>query len=340
VIRQHDQLGDMLCAVPLLRALRQKYNSAHIVLVTSPVNHGVMVNNPYVNEIIRYDKREFLERGKLRVGRAIQLIRSLRARRFDLAIVPSTVSFSVTSDLLAFLSGASHRVGAGSVDGTANPASALFNAPVQLDWRNDLHRHQAIRNLDIARELELPTPDLASVIGLTEEEGHAAKEYLAHAGLAPDSFVAFHPGAGKPGNRWPARNFASIAQAIHREFSLGVLITCGPMDADALADMKARLSAPCHIVEKKSIREVAAILAHARLVISNDTGIMHVAAAVGAPVLSLFGPTDPQQWAPVGQAHRFLEAPDGRIASIPVARVLAAVREMLARNVEPTRGVL
>jgi ADP-heptose:LPS heptosyltransferase len=84
-------------------------------------------------------------------------------------------------------------------------------------------------------------------------------------------------------------------------------------------------------VANKSIREVAAILSLARLVISNDTGIMHVAAAVGTPVLSLFGPTDPEQWAPIGTKHRYIVGKGGDIETIPVEEVLTVAREMLGK---------
>jgi ADP-heptose:LPS heptosyltransferase len=101
------------------------------------------------------------------------------------------------------------------------------------------------------------------------------------------------------------------------------------MDDKPVREMARGLSVPCSIIDRRPIRTVAAIIAHADLVITNDTGIMHVAAAVGTPVLSLFGPTDPHQWAPVGERHRFLQGSDGRISSIEVKEVMTNAREML-----------
>ena len=101
------------------------------------------------------------------------------------------------------------------------------------------------------------------------------------------------------------------------------------MDDGPVGEIIQLLSAPYLLIKRKSIREVAAILAKVSLVVTNDTGIMHVAAAVGAPVLSLFGPTEPEQWAPIGRYHRWLRGKEGDINNISVDEVLRTAREML-----------
>lgn len=328
VIRQHDQLGDMLCAVPLLRSLRHRYPGARIALMTSPVNHEAMLHNPYVDRVINYDKTELVSRFFLRPARVLKLIRELRKEKFELTIVPSTVSTSATSDLLAYLSGAPYRMGAEQIDGIENPSAAFFNCPVSLSWKEDPHRHQALRNLDIARSLDLSLGDLSSEIGLTGQEVGEAKWFLSRVGMT-GSFIAYHPGAGKPPNRWPAERFAGVANALTNEFKLGVLITYGPMDSEPVRIMESRLAGSYVVVERKSIREVAAILSLACLAISNDTGIMHVAAAARTPVLSLFGSTDPEQWAPIGRGNRYIQGRGGDIGNITVDDVLVVARTML-----------
>jgi ADP-heptose:LPS heptosyltransferase len=329
VIRQHDQLGDMLCVVPLLRSLRQRYPDAFIALMTSPVSHEVMLHNRYVDQAINYDKREFLGGASVKLGRFLGFIRALRREKFELAIVPSTVSISATSDMFGYLSGAKYRIGAGEINGVENPSGLFFNSPVKLKWEETGHRHQTLRNLDIAHDLWLNIPDLSTEIDLTVAEIAEARVFIGSIGLSSASFVAYHPGAGKPPNRWPAERFAEAANRLSSQFNMGVVITHGPMDDEPIAAMKSNLTVPYQMIEKKKIRQVAAILSMARLVISNDTGIMHVAAAVGTPVLSLFGPTDPEQWAPIGTKHRYIVGKGGDIGTIMVEEVLAVAREML-----------
>jgi ADP-heptose:LPS heptosyltransferase len=96
------------------------------------------------------------------------------------------------------------------------------------------------------------------------------------------------------------------------------------------------LGVPHMVLDRRPIRQVAAVLAHADLLLSNDTGIMHVGAAVGVPVLSLFGPTPALQWAPAGPEHRSLQGEGGNIETISVAAVVEAGTAMLSRPGEMT----
>ena len=103
VIRQHNQLGDMLCVVPLLRALRSRYPTAFIALMASPVNYAVMLNLRYIDELVKFDKTDFIGKEGGSLFRFPVFVRRLRQLRCTVAVVPSTVSTSFTSDLLAWL---------------------------------------------------------------------------------------------------------------------------------------------------------------------------------------------------------------------------------------------
>ena len=329
VVRQHNQLGDMLCVVPLLRALRRSHPGARIALLASPVNAGVMQGNSCLDEVILYDKREYLGRAGMRPGAAIGFLRRLRERKFDLVLTPSTVSMSATSDMLAMATGAGIRIGPGSLDGRPNPSRGAYTHPVNLDWRHSPHRHQTLRNLDVATALGLPEVPLHSEITLTEDEVAGAKSFLLKVSLPPASFVVYHPGAGKPPNRWPAGRFAELANAIAGETGMGTVVTSGSFDRVPVGEMTAALRVRYSVLENRPIREVAAVLRQARLVVSNDTGIMHVAGAVGTPVLSLFGPTDPHQWAPLNRGSRDIGEGGSAIDRIETREVLEAARSML-----------
>ena len=141
--------------------------------------------------------------------------------------------------------------------------------------------------------------------------------------------IGYHPGAGKPPNCWPADRFAHVANILWTDFQASLFITSGPMDQSVVGRMVESLRAPYYLLENMPVRQVASVLVNLNLVISNDTGIMHVAAAVGVPVLCLFGPTDPLQWAPIGEKHRYIVSENGRMESISVDEVLAVAREML-----------
>jgi ADP-heptose:LPS heptosyltransferase len=332
VVRQHNQLGDMLCAVPLLRALRARFPAAEITLLTSPVNRDAMLGLEHVNEIVDYDKRRYIGASESNPTRLLRFVGALRRKRFDLAIVPCTVSLSSTSDVLAYCCGAPVRIGAASLEGRINPRVRLFTHAIELDWRNDPHRHQTLRNLDLAAPLGATTPDLSHQMTLDPREAGEGRAWIERHAPEAGARIGFHPGAGKVANRWPAESFAEVANQLGAETGARAVITCGPMDEEPVRAMLARLEVPHAVVRGEPIRRVAAILARLDLVITNDTGIMHVAAAVGTPVLSLFGPTDAAQWAPLGPSSRALAASDGRIESIRADEVLRAARELFAAS--------
>lgn len=332
IIRQHNQLGDMLCIVPFLRSLRELLPDGRIVLMASPVNYDVMLHNKYLSDVINYRKEDFLGGRRLHPIRLWRFIRELRGEKFDLAIVPATVSTSFTSDLLAYISGARLRMGAGWLDGVGNPSGFFFNKLVDLDWRRTPERHQTLRNADIASGWLAPPTVLSCEITLTTDEQAWGNSFIRKVKSEPKSLIALHPGAGKPPNRWPAESFARVAEILSSEFDAEVLVTVGPMDGEPLKQFESYMNLPFHLVAGLQIRKVASILAKVNLVISNDTGIMHVAAAVGVPVLSLFGPTDPRQWAPTGEQNRYIQGRDGRIETITVQEVLTEARSMLRRQ--------
>jgi ADP-heptose:LPS heptosyltransferase len=332
VVRQHNQLGDMLCVVPLLRALRERFPSSRIQLLTSPVNNAVMLHHRLLDGVINFDKREFLGDGKLRVGRLRQFVRELKENRFDLAIVPSTVSMSMTSDLLAYWSGASTRIGPGTLDGVKNKGRWLYTERVDLSWIDFPERHQTLRNLDIARSLGLDVPALDLEMTLLTEERARGQAEVQHIRSGARLVIAFHPGAGKVPNRWPTESFRSTIEQLYHRYSIRVAIVKGPMDEEPVQALVCSLAVPYYLIEKRSIREVASILTSVDLLISNDTGIMHVGAAAGIPVLSLFGPTDPRQWAPPGERNRYIKGESGNIADIRVDSVLELARKMLPEH--------
>ena len=322
VIRQHDQLGDMLCAVPLLRALRQRYPSSSITLVTSPVNDAIMQHHPLVDEVLLYDKSWWLG--------VLKFVLALRARHYDLSVVPVTVSLSFTSDLLSVFSGARHRVGASALNGIENPSAFCHTIRATPDWRGEAHRHQTLRNLDILKPAGFTTEQLEHSVGITQKEEAEAKAMLAELWKTHSLIIGFHPGAGKPENRWPAERFAELVNRLHQDYQAGIVVTCGPMDEEPFAQMMKNLQVPFLAIERKPLRTVAAVINELDLYVTNDTGVLHVAGGTKANVLALFGPTDPLQWAPIGRKNRYIAGKDGTMSSIVIDDVYSMIEIILA----------
>jgi ADP-heptose:LPS heptosyltransferase len=328
VIRQHNQLGDMLCVVPLLRALRSRYPAARLDLMASPVNQEVMLNSRYLDRVVLYDKRDFLRNGRIRPLALYRYIRSIRGV-YDLVLVPGTVSTSFTSDFLAFLTGARLRIGVGSLAGHPNSSSYFFNIAEDLDWHSP--RHQTLRNLDVARSLGLDTPDCSHEMTLTAGEIEKGREIALGIRGTKRLLIGFHPGAGKVPNRWPAESFAELIDRLSGHSGGAAFLTSGPMDEEVVTTTAKQLKGLVQIIGNQSIRTIASIIKEADLFVSNDTGVMHIAAAVGTPVVALFGPTDPLQWAPIGPMIRYIQGEGGDIGKISVDAVFKAATGLIRK---------
>jgi len=328
IVKQHNQMGDMLCSTPLFTTLRRHFPGAHLTLVAGEPNFEVVHNHPDLDEVLEYQKLDFLSAP---VG-FWKFFRKLRKTGYELAVVPATVSNSVTSDLICWLSGATYRLGVSQLDGAENPSAFLFNIPMQLDWRGT-QRHQVERNLDLLKGIGIQANYLPLSIGLSGEDEQFAEDFYQRHCRINEKVIGFHPGAGKIANQWGAQNFARVANELARKYHFKIFITCGPSDEQVVKQMSQAMEHPFVICKNMSIKKLAAILKKMALYITNDTGTMHIASAVGVPTLSLFGPTDPWQWAPKGEQHRFIKANDGQVTSIPVRTVLQEAEEFILKMI-------
>ncbi|HET8646880.1 MAG TPA: glycosyltransferase family 9 protein, partial [Vicinamibacteria bacterium] len=140
----------------------------------------------------------------------------------------------------------------------------------------------------------------------------------------PDRFLALHPGSGSPAKNWPPGRYASLARA--RAGGRPWLLVEGPADAEAARSLAGEAGAVrAHGLDA---RVLGALLARAGLVVGNDSGVTHLAAACGAPTLALFGPTDPLQWAPLGTRVEALRAPGGAMDTLSLEVVLEAATRL------------
>lgn len=294
VVRQHNQMGDMVCATPALRAIAETWPDAAVALVTSPANAGVVRHNPHLAKVLVFEKP---------LRRLPSFLRELRRWDADLAIVLSSVSFSLTSALIGLLSGARHVVGAdtrafGWEFGEHCFSLVMPGTPV-------VDRHAIIHGLAPLRAVGIATDDESTVVVPSTVERQDAAAIVADLGLRA-GYWALHPGAGKRQNVWPAPRFAAVARRAADE-GRQVLVLHGPADSEALAafaptSSQSRVSGagpgalvvapPC------GVGAAAALLEVADRFLCNDTGIMHVAGALRVPTLALFGPTDPRLWKP------------------------------------------
>ncbi|MCI0472236.1 MAG: glycosyltransferase family 9 protein [Ignavibacteria bacterium] len=327
IVRQHHQLGDMLCALPMYAAVRKKFSRSKITLVASPYNGKILQGTAekYIDSILIYNKKSMIS--------LAGFMNKILSSKFDLCIVPSTASISRTSHIICRLSGALYRVGVNSIEGRQNRSAGYLN--IKSDFKWDIRKkHQTERNLDIVRQIgcELNTDEKSLVrLEIQDKENLFAEEFIRKNFPGGKPVAAFHPGAAKPQNRWSAEKFADLIEKISKKHGLNILLTNGPDDMPVTNKIVKELEERniIHMAPLLPITKLAAVLKKVAVFVSNDTGPMHIAGYVGAYVIGLFGPTHSYEWGPVNKNGMFIQSENDDINSITVDEVFRAVEKYL-----------
>lgn len=315
VVRQQNQMGDQLLAIPAYRAIKESLGGVELGVVTAPINRDVVLNNPHVDHIFTYNNRN--------LAGTIRMIRGIRRGRYDLVIVLHTVSFSFTSALIGLLSGARIRVGSTSGPFGNSLSGAFYHLELPLPSAGELAQmNEAEHNLYPLRAMGIDTKDLSPVIVPSPASRSFAREFVDRTTKPGRKRIVVHPGAGKAANVWPPANFAEVVNRLGARVEIDLCVVMGPRDAHAVEAFGHAVRVPYALLEGRPIGDVAAVLRSSDLVLCNDTGIMHVSCAVGARTLAVFGPTDPVRWAPRCSNLFVVRAKNGDLRQLDAESVL------------------
>lgn len=284
-------IGDVIMTTPLLEVLQASYPTATITYVTGTWSKTIAEHHPAVAHIIDCGKVGIP--GRYTIAEYLQLARQLRRLHFDMAFV---LDRSPMMTLLPWLALIPRRVGP---DSLGRGFALTDRVPVSTD-RTHL-QHQADIYLDLARALKLPINHPRMRFVTTEQERSSIEP-------AMQQRVAVFPGGGSnPGmdltaKRWPATRYHALVERLVKERGVQVLLTGGPGDVELNQQVMQGLDLPAGSVRnmagKTSFGETAALTESCALFIGNDSSPMHLAAAVGIPVIAIFGPTSPEEYGP------------------------------------------
>jgi ADP-heptose:LPS heptosyltransferase len=308
------QLGDMLCAVPALRALRSFAPHTEIVLIGLPwAREFARRFRAYLDDFIELPGYPGLPERPVDLGAVPAFLATAQARRFELAIQMHG-NGCITNPLIALL-GARHQAGFYR-PGQYCPDPARF-LPYPED-QHEIRRHLLLMHFlgvsPAGDHLEFPIEDhdLDALAAIPEAAEVTRGEY-----------ACLHPGGRTADRRWPPRRFAAVADALAAR-GLGIVLTGSAEEETLVRDVEGAMRAPAvQLAGRTSLGVMAALLRGARLLICNDTGISHLAAAVSTPSVALFTASQRSRWAPLDRArHRAVVPPDD---SELVERVTAAM---------------
>jgi len=189
--------------------------------------------------------------------------------------------------------------------------------------------HESAHNLHPLAAIGVSERDLSAVLVPFDAEERECARFIAAAFGAGKPFIVVHPGAGKRQNVWPPARFAEVVSLLGDRTGMEAVAVRGPVDAGAMDEFLASCAVCPVVLSSPTVGFLGALMKRAALTLCNDTGIMHVAGAVGARCVAIFGPTDPARWKPVKDSVVAVKSRDGDVSSVRVEEVLAAARALL-----------
>jgi heptosyltransferase-2 len=293
LVRATNWVGDAIMALPALRAVRARFPEAEIAILALPYVADIYREQQICNQLLVYDPQGTHARFS---GRE-RLAAELRAQKFDVALL---LQNAFEAAWLSWRAGIPERIGYAR-DGR----SVLLTTAVPVPKPGEIPAHEKFYYLELLRRAgwlaALPDESFISLTVSARNRGRAA-EALVEAGVRPQSLrLAIGAGASYGSAKcWPPERFAELANRLQRKTDADVILFGTAAEtsvAQAIASGMNRK--PIYLTGRTDIADLPALLSQCHLFIGNDSGAMHVASAVGLPVVAVFGPTDPQGTAPV-----------------------------------------
>ncbi|MBN1871577.1 MAG: glycosyltransferase family 9 protein [Candidatus Omnitrophica bacterium] len=292
LIIRTDRLGDVVLSTPVIRSLRIAYPESHIAFMVRPYAEDIVTGNPYLDEVILYDKY-----GRHRGFFATLLFGlKLRKKRFDTALILHPTN---RAHMIAFLAGIPERIG------YSKRLPMLLTTAISDEKMNG-QKHELEYTLDVLRNIGVSCFEKSIYVPVKREDEDRINERLSQRGIAAgDAIITVHPGSSCPSKRWPIENFSSLINKVSVNYGFRIVLVSGSEEKRQVGELKRSLGKD--IVDmsgETSVGELAALLKRSNLFISNDSGPVHVSTGVGTPNIVIFGRKQPglspTRWGPRG----------------------------------------
>lgn len=264
-------IGDAVLSTAVIQPLRSHFKDVHLTYLVGPRAIDILKTDAQIDATVVYDNRGVHAGLK---GR-LKLIKTLRQERFDLVV-------NLRDSLLARCIGADH-------------------------WglvRGDRNRHAVVRYLEVLSRNGVDTTDAKPNLQLSEEEKTDARRFLEESEITSKQLLmGIHPGGNWEYKLWDAEKFAQLADTLNASDAISVLLFAGPNERNLQSQISGLMKTSPVIIDTLNLREVAGLISACDVYLCNDTGPMHIAAALGTPVVALFGSTNHIRSGPYGEGH-------------------------------------
>lgn len=308
LIVKMSALGDVVHTMPALTALRRAYPSAYISWVVEPAAAPLILGHPALDRVLVWPRHDFA--GALRSGRLIRalgmvyrFIRELRSVRYNMVF---DFQGLLKSSAWVVAAKGDRKIGFGRGMHRSEGSYLFLNERVRAV---SMEIHALDRGLMLLEAAGIPPASLVYDLPVTTEARRRARHILQEAGIHPgEPYVAIHPMPRWPTKQWFPDRFAAVADAL-LEQGFKVVFTGAWDDAHCLDEIFISLRRePVRLDGKLDLKSLSAVFEQARLLVSTDTGPMHIAAAMDTPVVAVFGPTAPNRTGPYGSRHRVVRS--------------------------------
>lgn len=333
LVVRRDNIGDLVCTTPLLSALRQRFPQAWLGALVNDYNAPVLLGNEDLNEVVSYRKLKHLDEAESALASLRARIRSfwsLRRTRLDYMVLATPAFVSRTLHLARWLG---PRKILGFSDGSA--AARALDLSLPLSQVAHLHEVEQVFALGAHFGIDSPIPPLK----LRPDPASVAQ---ARAKAPPQKAIGVHISARRPAQRWSVERYAALIERLYAEFGAASLLLWAPGAASdprhpgdnekarAVAQSVSRRTpdAALRLYPTNTLPELIGALSICDALICADGGAMHLAAALGKPIVALFGDSPPARWRPWGVPHRVLQPASRNVADISVEEVVEAYRAL------------
>lgn len=333
LVMRLDRIGDVVLSTPVVQQLRAAYPSALITILVQPACRELVEGNPDLDDVLLYDKHR-RHRG---IFSTIGFAWGLRRYRFDTVLVLHPTN---RSHWIAWFAGIPRRIG-------YDRKSAWLLTQRLVHRKQEGAKHEAEYALEFLPTMGCTPTAPQLFVPIRLEAKRRVEAVLREAEMQPsDRLVVLHPSSSDANRRWSAERFAQLGDQLIVSHRVRVILVGGaePMHAEAALSVARRMRQPSlNLAGRLSVGELACVLQRAQALVSNDSGPVHIAAAVGTPVVAIFGRNQPGvnaiRWRPLGEGHVVLERPDYQASSyiqeISVDEVYEATVRVLERGKAP-----
>jgi len=321
LIIRRNNIGDMICAIPVLRTIRREFPQAHITVLADSTNAGIIEGASFIDNLLVLKKNNDIYKNKYIA--CWKLLHQTNKKKFDLAIALK-IGFSSTLSLITLISGARLRLGC--VSEKWHPLQLCYNLHV-TGWKKWKSMHQIDALFEFIKTIGIENPIKDISIELTHDSRNKVRNFFKENKIQADNnIVVFNISNNKPENTWSVERFREVSDILLKQYRANCIITSSPADKDKAAGLLKEINNNAVYFETPKVMDFAALAAESALLICGEGGAMHIGAGVHTPTISLWGKHRPVKWMPYGE-KQFVIKKGEHVNSITAEDVLKVIRE-------------